>query len=183
MSDAVHPFERRGLGRAPFRFIALRREPGVCAHCGRLIARSCTVADAGGREAVVGTDCVRRTCEGTGLLDAVERELRHARKQEAAERHEARRVACLAVLRADAGFLADRPHPDAWRTDKTMRDEVLHLFRTQAGRNKAFGIIEATLAGWGTGAGDGASTSRPGRRSGTRPGTILHPPASKRRDG
>lgn len=159
MSGAVHPFERRGLGSAPFRFVRPTRAPGVCAHCGRLIARSCTVADAGGREAVVGTDCVQRTCEGGRLLDEMERELRHARKLEAAERHEARRLACLAALRADPGFLADRPHPDAWRTDKTMRDEVLHLFRTQAGRNKAFGIIEAALAERGTG--DGADSNRP----------------------
>lgn len=104
-----------------------------------------------GREFVVGTDCVRRTCEGTRLLDEVGREARHARKQQAAERHEARRVACLAILQTDPGFLADRPHPDAWRTDKTMRDQVMWLFRTQAGRNKAFGIIEAALAGRATG--------------------------------
>lgn len=146
ISDEPHPFERRGLGIAPFRFVALRREPGGCAHCGRLIARSCVIADVDGREAVGGTDCVRRTCEGTGLLDAVERELRHARKQEAAERHEARRLTCLAALQADPDFLTDSPHPNAWCTGMTLRDEVVWLFRTQAGRAKAFRIIEAALA-------------------------------------
>lgn len=159
MAEDLHPFERRGLGSAPFRFVGLRRERGNCAYCGRLIAWSCRVADAGGREAVVGSDCVQRTCEGTRLLDEVERELKHRKKLEAAERHEARRLACLAALQADPDFLADRPHPDAWRTDKTMRDEMLHLFRTQAGRNKAFGIIEAALAEQGPG--DGAGIKHP----------------------
>lgn len=146
MSDAAHPFERKGLGRAPFRFIALRREPGGCGYCGRLIARSCVIADVDGHEAVVGTDCVRRTCEGTRLLDEVEREVRHARKQEAAERHEARRLTCLAALQADPDFLTHCPHPNAWCIGKTLRDEVVWLFRTQAGRVKAFKIIEAALA-------------------------------------
>ena len=146
MAEDLHPFERRGLGSAPFRFVGLRREQGNCAYCGRLIAWSCRVADADGREAVVGTDCVQRTCEGSRLSADIERELKHRKKLEAAERHEARRAICLAALRADPGFLADRPHPAAWRTDKTLRDEVLLLFRTQAGCAKAFRIIETALA-------------------------------------
>lgn len=146
MVEDLHPFERRGLGSVPFRFVALRREPGGCAYCGRLIAWSCRIADAGGRESVVGTDCVQRTCDGSRLLAEMERELKYQKKLEAAERHEARRAACLAALQADPGFLADRPHPDAWRTDKTLRDAVLWLFRTRAGRTKAFKIVEAALA-------------------------------------
>lgn len=147
MAEDPHPFERKGLGFAPFRFVALRREAGECAFCGRLIARSCHVADAHGRGSIVGTDCVRRTCEGDELSGEMERELKHQKKQEAAARYEARHDACWAVLRADSGFLTDRPHPDAWRTDATLRDEVLRLFRgTRTTRSKAFKIVETALA-------------------------------------
>lgn len=142
-----HPFERKGLGRAPFRFVALRRASGGCAFCGRSIARSCLVADVDGREFVVGTDCVRRTCAGGELSAEVERELKHRKKQETAARHEARREACWSALQAAPDLLADKPHPSPWCTHQTMRDEVLRLFRgTQAARLKAFGLVEAALA-------------------------------------
>lgn len=144
----LHPFERKGLGRAPFRFLALRRESGGCAFCGRSIARSCLIADADGREFVVGADCVRRTCGGDGLSAEVERELKHRKKQETAARHEARREACWSALRAHPDLLSDKPHPVRWRTNETARDEVLRLLRgTQAARLKAFKLVEEALAG------------------------------------
>lgn len=146
-ADEPHPFERRGLGAAPFRFVALRREAGGCAFCGRLIAWACVIADVGGHEAVVGTDCVRRTCAGDRLSDEVERELKWHKKQAAEQRHRARWEACRASLRADPSLLADEPHPQPWRKGKTLRDEVVQLLRgTRAMRTKAFGIVETALA-------------------------------------
>lgn len=142
-----HAFERKGLGRAPFRFVKLVREPGDCAYCGRVLARCCHIADATGRRFVVGVDCVWRAHEDGRLLGAVQAELRYQNKTEAAAKIEARRLACLAALQADPGFLADRPHPDTWRTDETLRDEAWRLIRgTVAERTRAFRIIEVALA-------------------------------------
>lgn len=146
-ANEPHPFERRGLGAAPFRFVALRREAGGCAFCGRLIAWACVIADVGGHEAIVGTDCVRRTCRGSRLADEVERELKWHKKQAAEERHRTRWEACRASLRADPSLLADEPHPQPWRRGETLRDEVMQLLRgTRAMRTKAFGIVETALA-------------------------------------
>lgn len=143
----LHPFERKGLGRAPFRFVAFRRESGGCAFCGRSIARSCLVVDLDGREFVVGTDCVRRTCGGDELLAEMDRELKQHKKQEAAARYEARRETCWSALQIAPDLLADKPHPVPWRTTETLRDEVLRLLRgTQAARMKAFKLVEAALA-------------------------------------
>ena len=143
-----HPFERRGLGSAPFRFVVLRREAGGCAFCGRSIAWACVIADVDGHQAVVGTDCVRRTCRGSRLADEVGRELKWHRKQAAEERHRARWEACYAALRADPSLLADEPHPQPWRRGETLRDEATRLLRgTRAMCTEAFGIVETALTG------------------------------------
>ena len=147
-ADEPHPFERRGLGVAPFRFVTLRREAGGCAFCGRSIAWVCVIADADGRQAVVGTDCVRRTCRGSRLADEVERELKWHKKQAAEERHRARWEACCAALRADPSLLTDEPHPQPWRRGETLRDEAIRLLRgTRAMCTEAFGIVETALTG------------------------------------
>ena len=168
--DERHPFESRGLGSAPFRFVVLRREAGGCAFCGRSIAWACVIADADGRQAVVGTDCVRRTCRGSRLADEVGRELKWYRKQAAEERHRARWEACCAALRADPSLLADEPHPQPWRRGETLRDEVIRLLRgTRAMCTEAFGIIETALTGPGPvgtrpRAGEPATSQRPDQR-------------------
>lgn len=147
MADDTHPFERKGLGCAPFRFVKLVRESGGCAYCGRVLARSCHIADATGRQFVVGVDCVWRARKDGQLFGEMQAELRYQNKMEAAKKIEARRAVCLAVLQADPGFLADRPHPDAWRTDKTLRDETRRLVQgTVTERIRAFKIIETALA-------------------------------------
>ena len=53
----------------------------------------------------------------------------------------------MAPLQADPTLLTDRPHPDAWRTDKTLRGEACRLIRgTVAERTRTFRGIEAALA-------------------------------------
>lgn len=190
----MHPFERRGLGHAPFRFVRLVREPGDCAYCGRDLAWCCHVADAGGREFMLGVDCVWQAREDGRLLAAVQAELRHRLKLERADKREARRAACLAALQGDPGFLADKPHPDAWQAGKTLRDEAFRLFRgSGADRLKAFRIIEAALAERAVNAGTdvrhpGRPLVRPGpeakgRKLGTAPRPDAPASAAARRGG
>ena len=48
--NGLHPFQQKGLGFAPYRFVRLIgcAESGGCSYCGRLISWSCWVADVAG---------------------------------------------------------------------------------------------------------------------------------------
>lgn len=70
---AVHPFEKAGLGKAPFRFIGMEHRThracpgaplqpgGSCDYCGTGISYFCWIDDAQGKRFKVGSDCVRKT--------------------------------------------------------------------------------------------------------------------------
>jgi hypothetical protein len=131
----LHPFERKGLGFAPFRFVRLTRGGGGgCAYCGKLIAWTCTVADVDGREFTVGTDCVTKT--GTAdvrLRNQVEREAARQKSAARRERDGARFADAFAALQADETLFADEPHP--WKRERTYRDDV--IFRLSYSAPKA----------------------------------------------
>jgi len=70
----LHPFERAGLGKAPFVCVAVRenwfsppgfpeaRKPGGCCnYCSTGILYEYVIKSSDGREFIVGSDCVRRT--------------------------------------------------------------------------------------------------------------------------
>lgn len=85
--DATHKFERRGLGKAPFRVIGYGREvfqaipgdsscplqPGTsCDYCGTGIMDVAYVKSSDGKEFKVGCDCVAKVGDA-GLLNAIKR--------------------------------------------------------------------------------------------------------------
>lgn len=160
---AQHPFERSGLGIAPFRCIGVERRvgpirtqvaPGVtvevgapgqpmgtCAHCGTGIAECCIIQDANGKRFVVGNQCVLKTLQGSGAGTVLERTHAKALK-EARKAHELEQAAALndrlandAALRAT---LAALPSPNAWQREHTMLDWALWMMRASgaAGRTK-----------------------------------------------
>lgn len=82
----VHPFERAGLGKAPFKFLGLAQQDriygevilnraeyertgialtttpgGTCAYCGTAIKVLCQILSADGKRFHVGCDCVEKT--------------------------------------------------------------------------------------------------------------------------
>ena len=77
-AKALHPFERAGLGLAPFRFVGAyeSRGPikrpdgseigapgqpmGCCQYCGQGIAICCTIKSSDGKRFTVGSDCVAK---------------------------------------------------------------------------------------------------------------------------
>lgn len=82
--DTIHPFEKSGCGRAPFRFIGYEcrvgpikytdpetgiqmecgapgQPMGTCDHCGTGIMHCCIIQDADGKRFIVGTSCVAKT--------------------------------------------------------------------------------------------------------------------------
>lgn len=120
---AIHPFERRGLGRAPFRctggyeskYQACQGAPiqpgSTCDYCGTGIMSVFTIKSADGNEFKVGCDCVAKTyreCAKTDLerdarkvVDAVNKiktDAANARKDEIISAAHSRMLLCDGLL-------------------------------------------------------------------------------------
>jgi hypothetical protein len=137
----LHPFERAGLGTAPFRFIGMdvKRGPiqladgsevgspgqpmGTCDYCGTGIADCYSVQSADGKRFIVGCDCVCKLARTSNekrdpIIAAINRE---ARKVKTARRHERE---SQRITEGKAWFEQHReqftamPHPVAWRAEQ-----------------------------------------------------------------
>ena len=156
MTDLVHPFERAGLGKAPFRFVGVSEKmyspaPGVpakpggsCDYCGNGIRYEFHVRSADGQTFKVGCDCIVKVSDkGSRLLTDIERAMRQTKRAALAARIEAAR----ATLSANPHLLTDRPHPHApfAARGRTMRDyaEWMLAHAGKAGATKACHEIEA----------------------------------------
>lgn len=78
MRTGLHPFERAGLGKAPFRLAYLAIGGSCCDYCGTGIVRQFWVQGADGSTFKVGCECVRKTGEAD---DALVRDVDDARKR------------------------------------------------------------------------------------------------------
>lgn len=139
-SSYVHPFERAGLGKAPFHVVRYERrvyraapdapaQPGsTCRYCGQGIMNTFEVAASDGKRFVVGPDCVDRT-------------------HDTALREECRKLerAYLAEQSAAARARADE-------SERVSREERRRLARVEAERDNAM-----LLAGLRVVAADGRS--------------------------
>jgi hypothetical protein len=68
----VHPFERAGLGKAPFRYLSSYRDNLTCCdYCGTAIVNVFIVGSADGQRFKVGCECIRKVDDG-GLAGDVE---------------------------------------------------------------------------------------------------------------
>lgn len=133
--EYAHPFERSGLGPAPFRFVGHERrvhadypgapaQPGsTCDHCGTAIAECFFVTAADGQTSKVGCECIRkldkRECVVTDALRAKrasDRERRHAREQKQIDHGKW----LLAVARRRRSPSLDEPHPDPYHADRGL---------------------------------------------------------------
>jgi len=85
MSTATHPFEKSGLGYAPFRCVGCRenwfvmpgfgqKPGGTCDYCGTGILYEYVILDKNGKEFVVGCECVRKTGSNVANFDNVRKE-------------------------------------------------------------------------------------------------------------
>jgi len=129
----VHPFEKTGLGKAPFRFsryeqMTYRAHPdapaqpgGSCDHCGTAIMHAYWIASADGRTFKVGCDCVFKTYRTAPKKDALYLEVRKAQREMLAAQRDVKRTARREAVRAErkaalpsrkAAFLAVNPGLD-----------------------------------------------------------------------
>lgn len=140
-----HPFEAAGLGRAPFRLVAIeeRRGPipmldaegrptnsmvgspgqpmGSCAYCATAIAECCIIRDADGKTFVVGNVCVYKTGDAA-LVDVTKREVNRRRLERKHELDAARIERVRETIARDdvRAALAAKTSPN--RSDDTLLD-------------------------------------------------------------
>lgn len=144
-----HPFEKAGLGKAPFRFVGVTRRVGpiktvdpksglimecgapgqpmgCCDYCGQGIAECCEIVGADGKRFIVGNMCVTKTNrKNSPLAKRVRSEVSRRSRERRAEAVRAE----LDTLLADSvtrEALAAVPHPQEWRAEKgeTLLDSV-----------------------------------------------------------
>lgn len=146
----LHPFQRAGLGFAPFRLAAVRRKAGgCCAYCGTVISNLFLVQDVDGKEFTVGSDCIEKVnAEGRHDPKMVRDAKRMAKEAERVEWFD-RFTAARAALAADPALFTDRPHPFK-RGGETYREDVQYRLsgcRAQPVWRKAAVEVERALRG------------------------------------
>ncbi len=153
MSD-LHPFERAGLGQAPFHCISVRQnrfeipgagwKPGGCCNfCSTGILYEYVIKSADDRTFVVGSDCVRRTgAEVTGF--------REQRLQLARSKRETRRVEDRAARQARwAAERAERA--GVFQNDSRNRTLITWLEETPDNERNSFRLeMRESLRQWGS---------------------------------
>ena len=172
-TETIHPFQRAGLGLAPFRFVgmgqqdrlygevilnraeyertgvALTTKPGgTCAFCGTAITNLFNIESADGKRFHVGCDCVEKTAD-RALLVAVKRATLAANKKKRALRDASnqRELAALLADPATRARLEALPHPRSASADRNLLGWADFMARAAgaAGRAKAIKAIKGAL--------------------------------------
>lgn len=160
-NTGMHPFERAGLGIAPFTFVGTYEskfqavpgdpncpiQPGTCCdYCFQGIMYVCRVRSADGREFKVGCDCVLKT-KDKRITTAAKRAENKRNTEAAHKRADAKIAAAIATLPTVESKLRAQPHPYAWQAEKgaTMLDRVKWLLGNagRKGKCEAAKIIAA----------------------------------------
>lgn len=156
--DTVHPFERAGLGKAPFRFIGMTESkfqaaPGepvragsTCDYCPSAIMMVYRIKSADGREFKVGCECVRKVdAKLAKAVDAATRAHKRA-KREAEAKDVEQLLHTVLACQANRDKLAAPPHPVTFMAanGKTLLDWAdWMLARAGAkGRKEALAAVE-----------------------------------------
>lgn len=142
--EMIHPWEARGLGKAPFRWVGVSNRVGpiriaqadgttleiggpgqpmgTCAYCLQGIVECHEIRSADGQRFIVGCDCVRRVSEkGDRVLTQAEQASRKLKNAKAQKRRDAKADAVeseLATLLADEAVrarLAALPSDHDWK--------------------------------------------------------------------
>lgn len=84
----IHVFEAAGLGKAPFRFVAVWKSYTTCDFCGTGILWNCWILSSDGKSFKVGSECVKRSGDA-GLIQASTLAIKKAKKEELREKQAA----------------------------------------------------------------------------------------------
>ncbi len=143
---AMHPFERSGLGKAPFRFVGavqqdirygeacvgvvngveiMTKKGGTCAHCGTYIVNMFDVMSSDGKRFHVGSDCVLKTGDAK-LVAAVKKAVSKAAKVKREAKADAVKAELAALLADEAtrAKLAALKHVSPYGRETTLLDHA-----------------------------------------------------------
>ena len=163
----IHPFEKAGLGKAPFRYIGAIDQPtnrdgmvicgtykgvqvetkagGTCDYCGMAIINMYKVRSADGHTFRVGCDCLKK-------VDIINPSTLKADVKKAKDAKADQRIASAKAMLATESVrasLASKPHPALWAQSKglTMLDQVEWLLAHagRSGKTDAAKIIERSI--------------------------------------
>lgn len=164
----IHPFEKAGLGIAPFRVVGCDHrvyqaipgdpscplQPGAsCDYCATGIYDCYTIKSADGRTFVVGSDCVARTVQESAGTDAekaarkLHEQVLRLKRQATHAKQDERIAAIVARVEANREALAALPHSKAWLASKgaTKLEEIEWLLKNagRAGKLRIAKILDA----------------------------------------
>lgn len=164
MCTTQHPFEAKGLGTAPFRYVGVEAQEirhgsrvigsvggcdivtkpgGTCAYCHKYIVNLFVVESADGKRFHVGCDCIMKV--DPKLSSGVQADL----KKNKALREQQRIADAIAALPACQG-LRSQPHPSPYHASqgKTLWHYVDWLFKSsgRTGQLRAARIVELANA-------------------------------------
>jgi hypothetical protein len=146
----IHPFQKAGLGLAPFRYIGVKHQDisygqavighiggvpittkpgGTCDACGTYIVDMYRIRSADGRESVVGCDCIKKVGYKVESLPKLKADLKKAAKAKRAVakgKEEVRIEAARDAFQSAPAMFTDKPHPTKFRAEQgaSFRDYV-----------------------------------------------------------
>lgn len=160
----IHPFEKAGLGKAPFRYVGIEAQEishgervigsvggcavttkpgGTCAYCGQYIVNMFVVESADGQRFHVGCDCIRKVdCDLSAKVDKDVKKMKKAR--------EVNRIKEARENLPQAHGLRNQPHPNPYQASqgKSLWHYAEWLFKNggTAGKLRAARMVEAAMA-------------------------------------
>lgn len=165
MTTAIHPFEKSGLGKAPFRYVGMvyqeisygervigsvggvpvaTKPGGTCDHCGAYIVDMFRIVSGDGIESKVGCDCIDKVNQVLGTARIADD------RKKAKQAREKARIAAAIVALDSAHLLRSQPHPTAWRAGQgdTMIDYCRWMFANagHTGKLATARIVEKAIA-------------------------------------
>ena len=170
---ATHPFEKSGLGRAPFRLVHMEvrvgpmrttlssgvvvesgapgQPMGTCQHCGMGIKYVCVIKDADGNISEVGTTCVEKcgkradsTFQDIGLASDVEYVRRNHTNRIRRAKAAAKKAEAKRERERKRRVRAIRDAKAFLRTNPGLGDALSHK------NNRAIRSLRENLAKWGS---------------------------------
>lgn len=171
----LHPFEKAGLGKAPFRYVGMvcqevvgnervlngpdagimvtTKPGGTCDACGHAIVDMYGIESSDGVRSKVGCDCILKVSKVSPVADQAKlaKDVKVAKKAKTDARKvvEAERIKAAQARVSEAVSLAAEPHPYQWGREqgKTKADYVAWMFANtgHTGRLVAARIVEKSI--------------------------------------
>lgn len=154
METTVHPFERAGLGKSPFRCVGCRenwfempgfgRKPGgTCDYCGTGILYEYVIKSSDDKNFVVGCDCVQRT--NSVVIGFREERLKLARAKRATKVSERR-----AIKQAEWDKIRAEEKKVRMDSFYALKPELVTRLSNYEGSNSFLKSMSFNLSSWGS---------------------------------